>query len=142
MELARVGEAIRQASLAMRNHQERALATTGLSFSQAAVLDMLQRKGRMTLSEIATSLGVTQANVTGLVDRLERDGLAYRSRSNEDKRITFARLTEKGVAATADLNETMTRSFLDLLGDVADEDLSVLTRVMDGVKARAEETVS
>lgn len=89
-------QAMRRVSLALRGRWRAALATHGLTFPQWLVLRSVQRKGRMTVGELAQTCEVTAANVTGILDRLERDGLVTRSRSAEDRRVVYARLTEAG----------------------------------------------
>jgi MarR family 2-MHQ and catechol resistance regulon transcriptional repressor len=38
---------------------------------------------------------VTRANITGLIDRMERDGLVVREADTKDRRVYRARLTAK-----------------------------------------------
>lgn len=49
----------------------------------------------MRMSEIGRKLVVTKANVTGLIDRLERQGLVARA-TEQDRRATAVRLTPEG----------------------------------------------
>lgn len=49
-----------------------------------------------TLGGLSSHLNCSRGNVTGIVDRLERDGWLVRERSNEDRRVITVRLTEKG----------------------------------------------
>ena len=47
-------------------------------------------------SNIAKEVQLSQATVTNLVDRMERNGLILRKKSNEDKRVVEVHLTETG----------------------------------------------
>jgi DNA-binding MarR family transcriptional regulator len=87
---------LRRVMLALKGRWHAALAAYGLTFPQWLVLKSVQRKGRMTVSELALTCESTAANVTGILDRLERDGLVTRSRSAEDRRVVYVRLTETG----------------------------------------------
>lgn len=49
-------------------------------------------------SEIADKMGVTRANITGLLDGLERDGLTARHPHPEDRRALCVTLTREGSA--------------------------------------------
>jgi MarR family 2-MHQ and catechol resistance regulon transcriptional repressor len=51
--------------------------------------------GGLLMGEIGEGLVVTKSNVTGLVDRLERQGLVARGR-HRDRRATVVRLTDAG----------------------------------------------
>lgn len=49
-----------------------------------------------TLGGLADELNCSRGNLTGVADRLERDGWLVRERSTEDRRVVNIRLTDKG----------------------------------------------
>ncbi|MDI3535340.1 MAG: MarR family transcriptional regulator, and catechol-resistance regulon repressor [Thermosediminibacterales bacterium] len=53
-------------------------------------------KEGMILSEIGEQMLVTRANITGLIDRLEKQGMVSRVRDDLDRRKVMAVITEKG----------------------------------------------
>jgi DNA-binding MarR family transcriptional regulator len=67
-----------------------------LSFSQYLILQTLLEKDALRMNELALILGVSKANVTGLVDRMVRSRLIERMRSDDDRRVVFVTLTPKG----------------------------------------------
>jgi DNA-binding MarR family transcriptional regulator len=70
----------------------------GLSEGRMQVLWQLMSapERRLQLGELAEQMEVTPRNVTGLIDHLERDGLVERIDDPEDRRSTYARLTNEG----------------------------------------------
>ncbi len=68
----------------------------GLTLPQFGVLEALHHLGPLALGELAEKLLVTGGNVTFVMDRLEAQGLAFRDRSEEDRRVVRARLTPEG----------------------------------------------
>jgi MarR family 2-MHQ and catechol resistance regulon transcriptional repressor len=76
----------------------RRLGKYRLSLSAFNVLMILSRGNEKgcPLHEIGDLLLVSRANVTGLVDGLERRGLVGRSIDSQDRRIRIARITPKG----------------------------------------------
>ncbi|SKC56783.1 MarR family winged helix-turn-helix transcriptional regulator [Maledivibacter halophilus] len=50
----------------------------------------------ITLSEIGEEMLVTKANITGLVDRLEKQGYVSRKRHSQDRRKVIAAITKQG----------------------------------------------
>lgn len=68
-----------------------------LTSAQLNALLVLRTAGAegLTMTEIGQRLVVTKSNVTGLVDRLERQGLVARA-EHQDRRATVVRLTEAG----------------------------------------------
>ena len=75
----------------------------GLTTPQFGILEALHHLGPLSLGELAEKLLVTGGNVTYVMDRLEDQGLVYRERSPEDRRIIQAKLTEQGKALIADV---------------------------------------
>ena len=69
------------------------------------VMAALSRKPEgMLMSEISRFLLVSNGNVTGIVERLVKDGFIARSRRNGDRRTSFVRLTARGRAAFGEMS--------------------------------------
>ncbi len=70
---------------------------SGLTPQKFGVLIVLHAEGQpISLSDLRRYLGTTQANVTGLVAGLERDGYIDRKSSTEDRRVSFISLSRSG----------------------------------------------
>jgi DNA-binding MarR family transcriptional regulator len=63
-----------------------------------AVLDGAASDGGVSIGDLAKSAGVSSRNVTGLVDTLERAGLAQRIPDRRDRRSVLAQITPAGRA--------------------------------------------
>jgi len=69
----------------------------GLSEAKFNALFLLYRaKGGLLLSELGEQMLVTRANITGLVDRLEKEGLVERFSHPTDRRSIIAKITRRG----------------------------------------------
>jgi DNA-binding MarR family transcriptional regulator len=55
--------------------------------------------------ELAARLGYDASNVTGIIDRLEANGLVERHVAADDRRVRLVSLTDKGVALMVDLHD-------------------------------------
>ncbi|GAA0425267.1 MarR family transcriptional regulator [Acrocarpospora corrugata] len=91
--------AVRTAYLAVERIRAHGAQGRGLS---TGALDLLVRLGGaetgISIGELARAAGVSSRNVTGLVDTLERDGLARRVPDPEDRRSVRAEITPAGRA--------------------------------------------
>ena len=81
-------------------HQQ--LKDSGISFNYLVTLMSLPD----TMSNIATRLKTSTAAVTGLVDKLEKRGLAARVHSAEDRRKVEVQLTPAGAVAILKATES------------------------------------
>lgn len=68
----------------------------GLTMPQYQLLLAAMDGDATTLGSLADELNCSRGNLTGVADRLERDGWLVRERSTEDRRVVNIRLTEKG----------------------------------------------
>lgn len=83
--------------LIKHGNSNRLAGAFGLSQQQWTLLGVLDRNEQgMTMTELGKNLLVTKANMTGMIDRLERDGYVSRHPDQFDRRVTKVLLTEKG----------------------------------------------
>jgi DNA-binding MarR family transcriptional regulator len=78
----------------LQHRYEAVAAEHGLTRQQASLLGLLDEPRPM--STLATLLQRDASNITGLVDRLERQDLVRRERDERDRRVTLVALTDGG----------------------------------------------
>ena len=84
---------------------ERALADERIRSKHATVLAVIDSEGPMSQRALCRRLRIDKSPMVGLVDDLERLGLAERRRSDADRRIQAIHLTDKGRDAVAHVME-------------------------------------
>lgn len=108
-----------RAANTFQNRMRPFLDQHGLTGSQFGTLEALYHLGPLQHNEIAEKNLRRKANITHVVDNLERDGLVRREPSEEDRRVVKVHLTEKGEKLISEL-------FPDFV-DYLTETLSVLS---------------
>jgi DNA-binding MarR family transcriptional regulator len=74
--------------------------TFSVTLPQFDVLSELERAGApLTMSQLSRELMVSNGNVTGVIDRLEKTGYVKRVRAEHDRRIQNIELTARGRTA-------------------------------------------
>lgn len=68
-----------------------------LSPHEAFVVETVARREPITMSEIGRASGTQPSTMTGVVDRLVRQGVLRRDSSPDDRRVVLVRLTDLGV---------------------------------------------
>ena len=109
-------------------------ASTGLSLSRLELLLHIHfEDGRRRMSDLADALLLSRGGATRLVAKAEEEGLVTREIPTDDRRATFAVLTEKGRDAAMRsmpvYNEVVNRLF----GEVSEEEAVLLVRLFDRV---------
>lgn len=109
------------------------VAVTGPRYSLLRILYFAQ-DGRLPQSEIARQLGTTPANVTQLIDGLERDGYVERVTNTADRRVTYAQLTEHGRATCDLLVPRMVQVMQDTVRGLNARELASLARLLSKLR--------
>ena len=68
----------------------------GLTGPQVTVLKLLDAVGDLSLSELSERIKARNSTITGIVDRMQRDELVLRRRSQRDRRVIEIVLTPEG----------------------------------------------
>lgn len=111
---------------------ESALARHDLSVSKYAALSLLaQAEGRrLPLSVLAKRLRCAKSNVTGLVNRLEADGLVRRVVDPRDRRRSLAELTEDGARRLSAATPEHKAALADTVGELSLAERKDLLRLL------------
>jgi DNA-binding MarR family transcriptional regulator len=118
----------------------RQLADAGLSPSQLSALSTIERRGPMTLGELAGAEGVQPPTVTGAVARLEEAGLVARTTHERDRRVSMVDVTAAGLERLRRSRRAKEAFLARGLASMGEEDRAVLARaaaLLEGILADA-----
>lgn len=114
----------------------------GLTGPQLSVLKILEATGDLSLTELSERMSAKNSTITGIVDRMERDGLVERERSSIDRRVVRIRATEAGRAIARSVPVTAMEILAAALGALSEVDRRDLHRILlamaDRVRAEIE----
>jgi DNA-binding MarR family transcriptional regulator len=113
----------------------------GLTGPQVTALKILEGLGRLSLSELSARMSAKNSTITGIVDRMERDGLVRRERSEHDRRVVHIRATAKGRAIASSVPVTAKEMFGAGLRSLSAHDRAELMRILSLLAARVREQV-
>lgn len=83
-------------SRALHARARAGVASGGLTFPRVTLLRLLVHRGKATSKDLAHWMGVTTADLPGLLDKLETEGLVTRRRDVTDRRVVYVEATRKG----------------------------------------------
>jgi len=113
-----------------------------LSAPQVHTLLAMGHEGPLTMGELARRVAVTEKTTTGLVDRLERDGLVQRRRDPADRRVVRVRLTARGARLAKRLDAEVLEKLAWLMGRLDAGDRRDLFRIIDKLTDFTEEQIA
>lgn len=115
--------------LRVSERSERVMAQeAGLSAAQLRVLQIVAAApGRAaTPTALAQKMGVSQATVTALVDKLAASLLVERQRSQTDRRQTHVRITDAGLGTVATAPDPLRRLLAEAFDGLEDWERSLI----------------
>ncbi|GAA0452516.1 MarR family transcriptional regulator [Alkalibacillus silvisoli] len=107
-----------KASRALGDLAQLDMTRYGLNPTEFALLELLYHRGKQPLQKIGERILLTSGSITYVVNNLEEKGLLKRIPSSNDRRVTYAEITEKG---------------RELLNDIFPKHWEEIERFMDGL---------
>ena len=102
-----------------------------ITLPQFDVLSELERAGDpLTMSQLSKELMVSNGNVTGVIDRLEKTGFAKRVRAEHDRRVQYIELTTKGRKEFNKMASQHERWLAELLSDLSLKEMGKLQELL------------
>ena len=116
-----------------RVYRER-LAKYGLSQPQFFLLIALYEEDDILITRLAEKVALDKSTLTGILDRLERDGLITRQATPNDRRALYIRLTERSRLLRDDLTNIYNDTNQQFLSRLTDYEREVFDNILDKLK--------
>lgn len=113
--------------------QDRSISKTSL-----VVLMQLEIHGPVSMSRLASLLDVGLPNMTGIVDRMEEQGLVERVRDERDRRVVLVSATPRGIALAEELEEIRRQRLAELVTALGPSDRQTCLRAFRALREAAE----
>jgi homoprotocatechuate degradation regulator HpaR len=122
-----------QARESVMAHTRPSLREHGLSDQQWRVLRVLGEQGTIETGRIAREAFILGPSLTGVLLRMERDGLVRRQRDPADQRRTVVEATAKGLKLFEKLSHTVERHYNWMEKTLGKDKLKQLYQLLDEV---------
>ncbi|PCI31545.1 MAG: MarR family transcriptional regulator [Alphaproteobacteria bacterium] len=107
----------------------------GVTLPRFDLMSALYREpGGLTMGELSKRMLVSNGNVTGIVERLQKEGLVKRWVLPTDRRIYSVGLTPKGRTDFTKMADRHKDWISDILCGLGDDDLSPMIQMMDQLR--------
>ena len=120
-----------QAREAVMVHTRPSLRGHGLSDQQWRVLRVLGEHGTVETGRVAREAFISGPSLTGVLARMERDGLVRRERDPEDQRRTVIEATAKGLKMVERLSRSVEGHYQWLEKSLGKQKLAQLYQLLD-----------
>ena len=97
------------------------------------IIEAVGFSGENTMSMVAKKMGITAGSLTTAVNGLVNKKYVTRQRSEQDRRVIFLRLTEKGVRAYEHHQEYHRQMTGAVIGTLEENEIPVLVKTLKGL---------
>src|SRR6185312_3855867 len=122
-----------QARESVMAHTRPSLRAHALSDQQWRVLRVLGEHGVVETGRVAREAFILGPSLTGVLARMERDGLIRRARDPEDQRRTVVEATAKGLKLVGKLSQTVEAHYAWMEQSLGKQKLAQLYKLLDTV---------
>jgi DNA-binding MarR family transcriptional regulator len=105
-----------------------------ITMPQFLILDFLNKARESRMTDLAKFMKVTTAAMTGLVDRLVRDGYAARGPDLKDRRIIKIKLNPSGNELVRKINAQRREMIIKIFGKISSSDREDYLRILKQIK--------
>ncbi|HSV97159.1 MAG TPA: MarR family transcriptional regulator [Spirochaetota bacterium] len=116
----------------LKNHLKREFASAGVGVSpaQMGILFLLKQRDARPMNELGRMLDIDNSAITGLVDRMERQGLVRRTPNPEDRRQSPIAITRQGMDEAARAAKVARKTNEAIREGFSPEDVAVFVRIL------------
>jgi len=114
----------------IKQNMTKGFEDVGLTQTQFMVIGTLSKYGKMKISELSNQLGLSNSTVSDILDRLEKQEMILRERSEEDKRVVYVSITSKFECMHQGFHKRTKEYFEDILNRGTPEEVD---KIVDGL---------
>ena len=122
--------ALNRATNAHNRRTAELLRAHGLTLMEFAVLEVLDHKGSLSISEIIEKILSTSGNMTVVINNLERDGMITRTPNPRDKRAWLISISPQGAEKIREVFPQYLSETRMMFAGVTDEEKKMATRFL------------
>ncbi|AMM86161.1 MarR family transcriptional regulator [Martelella sp. AD-3] len=125
--------ALRRILRATENYERDLAQSARLTPAQLRVLQIVEERGSVTPKALATQMGIRQASVTTLVDKLVTRGMVERVPSRTDRRQTNVTVTDSGRAMVESAPDALQQRYVQAFESLKDWEQAQLIASLERV---------
>ena len=115
------------------------IAENDMNMTEFAVLELLYHKGDQPIQMIGKKVLISSSSITYVVDKLEKKGYVKRRACSDDRRVTFAAITDEGKAFIETIFPNHEKKVAQIFDTLSEDELATLIALTKKVGYYADE---
>ena len=120
-----------QNRLRMYIRDELMAARVKITLVQAGILFLLREKDGRAMSKLGQHLSLDNSTITGLTDRLEKEGFVRRQVNPKDRRISLIYITPEGIQEINQAKTVINRINNEIKADFSREEIDAFKKILN-----------
>ncbi|HWQ44013.1 MAG TPA: MarR family transcriptional regulator [Desulfosporosinus sp.] len=108
--------------------------TPGMTAPQGMVMGILSKEKTMKITELSCKLSLSNSTVSGIIDRLEKQGMVERKRSEEDRRVVNVSISPDFTGINHNFHKRLEENLGNVLNKATQEELTNIFVGLDALK--------
>lgn len=117
-----------------KHNMSKLLDETGMSMPQGMVIGLLSKKKKMKITELSNELCLSNSTVSGIIDRLEKQKMVVRERSEEDRRVVYVSISPNFKDMHKIFHKQFQKSVEDIMNRGSEEEIHKIFEGLDTLK--------
>lgn len=89
----KVAQLFQEVMILFKHSMGKVFDDSGITPPQGMVLGVLSKEKKIKITELSSKLGLSNSTISGIVDRLEKQGMVERVRSEKDRRVVYVSIS-------------------------------------------------
>jgi MarR family transcriptional regulator, organic hydroperoxide resistance regulator len=89
----KIFKSLKKVGLTIKQSMGQHFNAMNLTGPQGMMMGILSHDGEMKISDLSEKIGLSNSTVSGIIDRLEKQGLVERTRSKDDRRVVYVNVS-------------------------------------------------
>ncbi|MFD3156587.1 MarR family winged helix-turn-helix transcriptional regulator [Haloimpatiens sp. FM7330] len=129
-----IASQIREINAKINHDLRNEFKDSDFTIPQIIFMKILNKNIMMKINEISKEMNLANSTVSGIADRLEKQNIISRTRSDKDKRIVNIQLTDKGKEVVGEFRESINHYFEESFGKFTQEEINTILEGLDFLK--------
>jgi len=131
---AQVAKLFQEVMHLFRQNMSKVFEDTGMTAPQNMVIGILSKEKTLKITELSTKLSLSNSTVSGIIDRLEKQGMVERKRSEQDKRVVYVSISSDFKEMHQNLHKRLEESIANIMNKGTSEELNKIFEGLDSLK--------
>ncbi len=133
-ESTKVANLFQEVVILFKHSMGKVFEDSGITPPQGMVLGILSTEKKMKITELSSKLGLPNSTVSGLVDRLEKQGMVVRQRSEEDRRVVYVSISQHFAEVHQHFHRNLMLNIENVMNQGTTEDLNIIYEGLNTLK--------